>query len=74
MWRQQRDLNSNQASNRHFSVAPYITIFPSTETYFGLYLRGAMSAVIGIYLFRLQLNIISFCPEIFFYLNKQCIP
>ena len=26
--------------------------------YFGLYLRGAMSAVTGIYLFRLLLNII----------------
>ena len=25
---------------RHFSVAPYITICPSTETYFGLYLKG----------------------------------
>ena len=30
---------------RHFSVAPYITICPSTEAYFGLNLRGAMSAV-----------------------------
>ena len=45
---------------RHFSVAHYITICPSTETYFGLYLRGAMSAVTGIYLFRLLLNIIFF--------------
>ena len=62
-------------ANRHFSVTPYITICPSTETYFGLYLRGAMSAVTGIYLFRLLLNIIFFfCPEIFLYLNKQCIP
>ena len=58
---------------RHFSVAPYITICPSTETYFGLYLRGAMSEVTGIYLFRLLLNIIFFCPEILFYLNKQFI-
>ena len=57
---------------RHFSVASYITICPSTETYFGLYLRGAMSAVTGIYLFRLLLNIF-FCAEIFFNLNKQCI-
>ena len=47
---------------RHFSVTPYITICPSTETYFGLYLRGAMSAVTGIYLSRLLLNIIFFCP------------
>ena len=47
-------------STRHFSVTPYITICPSTETYFGLYLRGAMSAVTGIYLFRLLLNIIFF--------------
>ena len=31
--------------SRNFSVAPYITICPSTETYFGLFLRGAMSAV-----------------------------
>ena len=54
---------------RHFSVTPYITICPSTETYFGLYLRGAMSAVTGIYLFRLLLYIIFFCPEIFFYLT-----
>ena len=45
---------------RHFSVTPYITICPSTETYFGVYLRGAMSAVTGIYLFRLLLNIIFF--------------
>ena len=45
-------------NNRHFSVTPYITICPSTETYFGLYLRGAMSAVTGIYLFCLLLNII----------------
>ena len=52
---------------RHFSVVPYITICPSTETYFGLYFRGAMSAVTGIYLFRLLLNIIFFCPEFFFF-------
>ena len=45
---------------RHFSVTSYITICPSTETYFGLNLRGAMSAVTGIYLFRLLLNIIFF--------------
>ena len=60
------------ASNRHFSVTPYITICPSTETYFGLYLRGAMSAVTGTYLFRLLLNIIIFWPEIFF-LPKQTV-
>ena len=35
-----------------------ITICPSTENYSGLYLRGAMSAVTRIYLFRLLLNII----------------
>ena len=46
--------------NRHFSVTHYITICPSTETYFGLNLRGAMSAVTGIYFFRLLLNIIFF--------------
>ena len=74
MWRQQRDLNSNQASNRHFSVASYITICPSTETYFGLYLRGAMLAVTGIYLYRLLLSIISFCPEILFNLNNSAYP
>ena len=51
---------------RHFSVTPYITICPSTETYFGLYLRGAMSAVAGIYLFRLLLNIIFFVLRFFF--------
>ena len=45
---------------RHFSVTPCITICPSTETYFGVYLRGAMSAVTGIYHFRLLLNIIFF--------------
>ena len=38
-------LNLSIGPNRHFSVTPYITICPSTETYFGLYLRGAMSAV-----------------------------
>ena len=50
---------------RHFSVAPYITICPSTETFFGLYLRGVMSAVTGIYLFRLLLNIIFFALRSF---------
>ena len=53
-------------TNRHFSVAHYITICPSTETYFGLYLRGAMSAVTGINLFRLLLNIIFFALRSFF--------
>ena len=41
---------------RHFSVTPYITICLSTETYFELNFRGAMSAVTGIYIFRLLLN------------------
>ena len=50
-----------------FSVTTYITICPSTETYFGLYLRVAMSTVTGIYLFRLLLNII------FFVLRSFCI-
>ena len=56
---------------RHFSVAPYITICPSTESYCGLYLRGAMSAVTGIYLFRLLLNIIGFALRSF--LPKQTV-
>ena len=60
--------------NRHFSVAPYITICPSTETYFGLYLRGAMSAVTGIYLFRLLLNIIFFALRSFFTLTNSAYP
>ena len=59
---------------RHFSVAPYITICPSTETYFGLNLKGAMSAVTGIYLFRLLLNYYIFCPEIFFTLTNSAYP
>ena len=54
---------------RHFSVTPYITICPSTETYFGLYLRGVMSAVTGTYLFRLLLNIIFFVLRYFFTLT-----
>ena len=61
-------------STRHFSVAPYITICPSTETYFGLYLRGAMSAVTGIYLFRLLLNIIFFALRSFFTLTNSAYP
>ena len=56
---------------RHFSVTIYITICPSTETYFGHYLRGAMSAVTGIYLFRLLLNIIFFVLRSF--LPKQTV-
>ena len=56
---------------RHFSVAHYITICPSTETYFGLYLRGVMSAVTGIYLFRLLLNIIFFALRSFFALTNS---
>ena len=61
-------------SIRHFSVAPYITICPSTETYFGLYLRGAISAVTGIYLFRLLLNIIFFALRSFFTLTNSAYP
>ena len=57
--------NLRAHANRHFSVTPYITICPSTETYFGLNLRGAMSAVTGIYIFRLLLNIIFFAPSSF---------
>ena len=56
---------------RHFSVTPYITICPSTETYFGHYLRGAMSAVTGIYLYRLLLNIIIFVLRSFFTLTNS---
>ena len=59
---------------RHFSVTPYITICPSTETYFGLYLRGVMSAVTGIYLFRLILNIIFFALRSCFTLTKSAYP
>ena len=59
---------------RHFSVGPYITICPSTETYFVLYLRGAMSAVTGIYLFRLLLNIIFFALRSFFTLTNSAYP
>ena len=64
----------HKRSIRHFSVAPYITICPSTEIYFGLYLRGAMSAVTGIYLFRLLLNIIFFAPRSFFTLTNSAYP
>ena len=59
---------------RHFSVAPYIMICPSTETYFVLYLRGAMSAVTGIYLFRLLLNIIFFALRSFLTLTNSVYP
>ena len=59
---------------RHFSVAPYIPICPSTETYFALYLRGAMSAVTGIYLFRLLLNVIFFALRYFFTLTNSAYP
>ena len=61
-------------TNRHFSVAHYITICPSTEIYFGVYLRGAMSAVTGIYLFRLLLNIIFFALRSFFTLINGAYP
>ena len=47
-------------------------ICPSTDTYSGLYLRGAMSARTGIYLFRLILNV--FCREIFFKLINSAYP
>ena len=60
--------------NRHFSVTPYITICKSTETYCGLYLRGAMSAVTGIYLFRLLLNIVSFVLRSIFILTNRAYP
>ena len=59
-------LSTAKSLNRHFSVTPYITICPSTETYFGLYLIGAMSAVTGTYFFRLLLNIIFFALGSFF--------
>ena len=62
---------STSGPNRHFSVTPYITICPSTETYFGLYLRGVMSAVTGIYFFRLLLNIIFFVLRPFFTLTNS---
>ena len=59
---------------RHFSVTPYITICKSTETYCGLYLRGAMSAVTGIYLFRLLLNIVFFVLRSIFILTNRAYP
>ena len=58
VWKRVKLSGSCLSTIRHFSVTPYITICPSTETYFGPCLRGAMSAVTGIYLFRLLLNII----------------
>ena len=61
----------HNGSNRHFSVTPYITICPSTETNFGLNLTGAMSEVTGIYLFRLQLNIIFFVLRSVFTLTNS---
>ena len=61
-------------SNRHFSVTPYITICKSTETYCGLYLRGAMSAVTGIYLFRLLLNIVFLVLRSIFILTNRAYP
>ena len=69
-----RDRNTHLMIIRHFSVAPYITICLSTETYFGLYLRRAMSAVTGIYLFRLLLNIIFFALRSFFTLPNSEYP
>ena len=59
---------------RHFSVTPYITICKSTETYCGLYLKGAMSAVTGIYLFRLLLNIVFFVMRSIFTLTNSAYP
>ena len=41
-------------------------ICQSTETYCGLYLRGALSAVTGMYLFRLLLNIVYFVLRFIF--------
>ena len=67
-------VNFRIGPNRHFSVAHYITICPSTETYFGVYIRGAMSAVTGIYLFRLLLNIIFFALRSFFTLINSAYP
>ena len=67
-------LSWSRVFNRHFSVAHYITICPSTETYFGVYIRGAMSAVTGIYLFRLLLNIIFFALRSFFTLINSAYP
>ena len=61
-------------SNRHFSVTPYITICKTTETYRGLYVRGAMSAVTGIYLFRLLLNIVFFVLRYIFTLTNSAYP
>ena len=49
-------------------------ICQSTETYFGLNLRGAMSAVTGIYLFRLLLNIIFFVVRSIFTLTNSAYP
>ena len=64
--------HSIQVTIRHFSVSPYITICPSTETYFGLYIRGVMSAVTGIYLFRLLLNIMFFVLRSFLTVIIKC--
>ena len=57
--------------NRPFSGTPYITICKSTETYCVLYLRGAMSAVTGIYLLRLLLNIVLFVLRSFLTLTNS---
>ena len=51
-------LRALSRSIRPFSVTADITICPLSDTYCGLLLRGAMSAVTGIYLFRLLLNIV----------------
>ena len=69
-----RSTSSPFIVNRHFSVAPNIMICPSTETYFVLYLRGAMSEVTGIYLFRLLQNIIFFALRSFFTLTNSAYP
>ena len=61
--------------SRPFSVSVDITICPSTETYFGLYLRGVMSAVTGINLFRLLLNNVFFLScDLFFTLTNSAHP
>ena len=55
---------------RHFSVAPYITICPSTET---LFKRGDVSSNWSLS-FSSATKYYILCHEIFFYLNKQCLP
>ena len=56
---------------RPFSVTADITFCLSTDTYCGLYLRGAMSAVTGIYLLHLLLNRIILSRDPFFTLTNS---